>query len=53
MNGWAILLIVWFVVNAVLYVALIGNTLTFTRASAVTAFFLYAGLISIVFLATG
>jgi len=49
MNGWAILLIAYFALNAILYVAFIGKTITYTISTAVVSLFMYAGLIWLVF----
>jgi hypothetical protein len=47
-NGWAWFLVGWFATNLLLYVALIGRTITYTKANAIVALFTYPALIYVV-----
>jgi hypothetical protein len=53
MNGWAWFLVGWFATNLLLYVALIGQTITYTKTNAVVALFTYPALIYVVTRAVG
>lgn len=51
MSIWAIILILYFVANAIGGVAMVGKTQRITPSSAVIMLFVYAGLVWAVFLA--